>query len=231
MWAVKPKRSRNGPVSSPDRVVAPDQGERLHLERDGRRARALADDHVDPEVLHGGVEQLLGRPGDAVDLVDEQHLAGRQAGHQRGQVTGPLQRRSAGDPDPGAELSGDDHRERRLAEPGRTGQQHVVRRAAATAGALQHQRHLLADPLLADELVQAPGAQRSLHHPLLVARVRLGQPARPGGQLRSLARGQLALRPPAAPRSAGPPEQRQRLAQQPGTSGVPRGRGGPPPAG
>ena len=42
-----------------------DQGERRDLQRDRGRARSLADHHVDPEVLHGQVEHLLGGPGHA----------------------------------------------------------------------------------------------------------------------------------------------------------------------
>ena len=94
---------------------------------------------------------------------------------------------------PVPELGRDDHGERGLAEPGRAGQQHVVRRAAAPPGALQHQRDLLAHPLLADELVEPPGAQRRLDDPLLVAGAGLAPaPARrTAGQLGQLAGDEL----------------------------------------
>jgi hypothetical protein len=116
-----------------------DEGERRDLERDRRRAGALADDDVDAEVLHRDVEQLLRRSGDAVDLVDEQHLALREAAHEGGEVAGALERRAAGDADAGAELRRDDHGEGRLAESRRAGQQDVVGRTAAAACALEHQ--------------------------------------------------------------------------------------------
>src|SRR5674476_784690 len=41
-----------------------DHRERWQGEPDRVRPRALADDDVDPEVLHGDVQQLLGRPGE-----------------------------------------------------------------------------------------------------------------------------------------------------------------------
>ena len=132
---MKPKRSRSGPGSSPARVVAPTRVNGATSSAIARRARALADDDVDPEVLHRHVEQLLGGPRHPVDLVEEQHLALAEVEQQRGEVAGPLDRRPAGDPQPGAELGGDDHRQRRLAEPGRPGQQDVVRRPAAAHGA------------------------------------------------------------------------------------------------
>jgi hypothetical protein len=94
----------------------------------------LADDDVDPEVLHRHVEHLLGRPGHPVDLVEEQHLALGQRGDSTAArspacwIAGPLVIRS------GAPSSdGDDHRQRRLAEPGRAGQQHVVGQAGPRA--------------------------------------------------------------------------------------------------
>ncbi len=148
-----------------------DQGERGDLQRDRGRARSLPDHHVDPEVLHGQVEHLLGGPGQPVDLVDEHHVPLTQRGQDRGQVAGPLDGRPAGDPQRRAQLGRDDHRERGLAQPGRPGQQHVVGGPAAPQRALQHQGQLLADPGLADDLGEPLGPQRALDEPL----VRVGQ--------------------------------------------------------
>ena len=71
-----------------------DKRERRDLERNRRGTRALADDDVDAEVLHREVEHLLGRPGDAVDLVDEQHVVLDEVRQHRRQVTGAFQRRA-----------------------------------------------------------------------------------------------------------------------------------------
>jgi len=162
MWPVKPKRSRSGPVSSPARGGRADQRERCQVERDRRGTGALAHDDVDAEVLHRHVQQLLGGPRDAMNLVDEQHLALGEAGEQRRQVAGAFDRRAARHPDWGAELGSDDHREAGLAEPGRTGEQDVVGRTVAPQRALEHQRKLLAHLRLADELGEAPGPQTGL---------------------------------------------------------------------
>ena len=67
-----------------------DQRERRDLQRDRGRAGPLADDDVDPEVLHRHVEHLLGGPRHPVDLVDEQHVALVQAGQDRREVAGVL---------------------------------------------------------------------------------------------------------------------------------------------
>ena len=67
-----------------------DQGERRDLQRDRGRPRSLADDDVDPEVLHRHVEHLLGRARHPVDLVDEEDVAlveartGSRPGRRRG---------------------------------------------------------------------------------------------------------------------------------------------------
>ena len=148
-------------------MVAPTRVNGGDVERDRGRARALADHDVDPEVLHRQVQHLLGGPGEAVDLVDEDDLALLEGGQHRRQVAGPLDRRAAGEPQRRAELGGDDHRDRGLAQAGRPGEQHVVRRAAAAQRAAQQQGQLLADPGLADEVVKALGPQRALDDPLV----------------------------------------------------------------
>ena len=70
------------------------QGEGGQVEADGAGARALAEDDVELEVLHGRIEDLLDRPAQAVDLVDEEHVALGQVGEDGGQVAGPHQRRA-----------------------------------------------------------------------------------------------------------------------------------------
>ncbi len=95
---------------SPVRVVAPI---RVNRGRSSRRLRAagLAQDYVELEVLHGRVEDLLHRPGQAVDLVDEQDVPLAQVGQQRGQVARPDQGRPRSDAVARAHLVSDDARQ------------------------------------------------------------------------------------------------------------------------
>ncbi len=72
------------------------------------------------------------------------------------------QRRAGGHPQPGAHLGGDDPGEGRLAEPGRSGEEQVVDRLAAPPGRLEHDRQVLLQVALADELGQAAGPQAGL---------------------------------------------------------------------
>ena len=105
-----------------------DDRERLEAQPQAPRRRALADHHVEREVLHRRVEDLLDRAVEAVDLVDEQDVALLEAGEDRGEVARPLDRRAGRVADVHAELAGDDRRERRLAEAGRAVEEDVVRR-------------------------------------------------------------------------------------------------------
>ena len=93
--------------------------------------RALADEDVELEVLHGRIEDLLDRAVQAVDLVDEQHVALLQIGEQGGQVTGPDQHRAGGDPKADTHLGGHDAGQRGLAQARRSGEEQVVDRLAA----------------------------------------------------------------------------------------------------
>ena len=73
-------------------------GERRQRQRDRARPGPLADDDVDAEVLHRDVQQLLGRAGEPVDLVEEEHLALLQGGQHGREVTRVLDGRSGRQP-------------------------------------------------------------------------------------------------------------------------------------
>ena len=103
-----------------------DDRERLEAEPQAARRRALADHHVEREVLHRRVEDLLDRAVQPMDLVDEQDVALVERRQDRGEVARPLDRRPGRVADVDAELARDDRREGRLAEAGRAVQQDVV---------------------------------------------------------------------------------------------------------
>ena len=132
---------------------------------------------------------------------------------------GPLDGRAAGDPQRRAELGGDDHGQGGLAEAGRPGQQHVVRRPAAPQRALQHQRELLADPLLADELPSRLGRSAASiarssrvgqrRHDAFVARCRRRATAAPASRRPRRARSRSRAQRRAARRAARPRRRRR----------------------
>src|SRR3954447_14645992 len=167
---AEPVAQRAGQKTGPSGRA--DKRERCDLERDRGRARTLADDDVDPEVLHRDVEHLLRRSRHPVDLVEEEHLALTEGGEQGGEVAGPFDRRPGGDPQRCPDLGGKDHRQRRLAEPGRTRQQDVVRRPAALLCRCQDEPELLTHPLLTHELRESLRSQRRLDHRVVAFGIR-----------------------------------------------------------
>ena len=159
---VKPNRSRSGAGSRPARVVAPTTVNGGSVSGIALAPAPLPTIDVDPEVLHRHVQELLGGPREPVDLVEEEDLALLERGQDGRQVARVLDGRAARDAQRRAQLGRDDHGERRLAEPGRTGQQHVVGRPPAAAAASQHERQLVAHHALPDELLEPARAQRGL---------------------------------------------------------------------
>ena len=177
-----PKRSRSGLVKQAGPGGGADQRERREVDLDRARRRALADDEVELEILHGGIEDFLDRRIEPVDLVDEQHVALFEIGEQRREVAGLGDHRARGGAEIDAELARDDLGERGLAEAGRADQQHVVERLAAALRRLDEDAEIGPRLLLADELGEPLRAQRGLRGVLVAP---LG-PRRGGGAARSL---------------------------------------------
>ena len=203
-----PKRSRSGVRQQARARGRADERERRQLERDHARARALPDGDRQAVVLHRRVEGLLERARQAVDLIHEEHAARLERGQKRGDVALALERRPGGLHERHVELGRDDLRERGLAEAGRPGQQQVVERIAARGRGLDRHGQLLAQRLLADEVLQPPRAQRAVelvlgHEIGSLDAGRLGHhepPARGAARARSAPRRCRPRRRAAAPR-------------------------------
>ena len=175
-----------------------DQRERRQVERQRARGRPLADDDVEPEVLERRVEDLLDRAVQAVDLVDEEHVARLERGEDRGDVALALERRAGDLADADAELLADDLRERGLAEAGRAREQDVVERLAARLRRVERDRELLLHALLADEVGERLRAQRAVE--LLLAARRERRREEPARSCRLPAARRAPAPRPAAPR-------------------------------
>ena len=151
------------------------QGERRQVEGHGARAGALAEHDGQAPLLHGRIERLLDRAAEAVDLVDEEDRAGLQRGEEGGDVGLSLERRSGGLHQRRAQLGGHDVGERGLAQPGRTGEQHVVERLAAAPGGLDEHLELRRHLLLVDEVAQPLGAKRAVEVLLAAGQAGVGE--------------------------------------------------------
>ena len=126
-------------------------------------------------LLHRRIERLLDRAAEAVDLVDEEDRPGLQRGQEGGDVCLSLQRRARGLHHRHAQLGGDDVRERGLAQPRRTGKQHVVERLAAAPGGLDEHLELRGDLRLVDEVGQSLRAKRAIEVLLAARQAGVGQ--------------------------------------------------------
>ena len=125
-------------------------------------------------VLQRGVEDFFDHRGQAVNLVDEEHIVFFQVGQQRCQVLGLFKHRTAGLAQVHAQLVGHDVAERGLAQAGRAKQQHMVQGLAPLAGRTYENFKLLARLGLAHVLVEQLGAQGALQR-LFFGRVGRGR--------------------------------------------------------
>ena len=96
-----------------------DEREARQVEADGTRVRPLVEHDVDGVVLHRAVEVFLDGLRHAVDLVDENDVAGLQRGQQPREVAGLRDDGPRSRLDVDAHGLAEDVGERRLAEAGR----------------------------------------------------------------------------------------------------------------
>src|ERR1700737_3042923 len=138
-----------------------DQRERRETIADRSRSGSLTDNQIDLVVLHRGVEVLLGRRRQAVDLVDEEHLAGCELAEHGDKIGGALNHRACGGMEVDAHLAGDDLRERRFSEPGGTKEKDVVERFTAALRSLDKDAQVVAQLMLTDEFIEDGGSHRA----------------------------------------------------------------------
>ena len=86
--------SAAGAVIRPARVVAPTSVKRFKLNGWMRAPGTLTDDEIDPVILHGGIENLFDCGKQAMNLVEEKHLADFERGENRGEIALALEQRT-----------------------------------------------------------------------------------------------------------------------------------------
>ena len=143
-----------------------DQGEGRQVQRNGAGRGALAQHDVDAEILHGRIQHLFHWPGQAVDLVDEQHVAGLELGEHGREVPGPLHCRARGGLEVGLEFVGDNVSQGGLAEAGRSGKQQVVDWFAALASGTEQHVEMPLELSLANEVTQGAGPESRFAKPI-----------------------------------------------------------------
>ena len=121
--------------------------------------RTFADHDIERKVLHRGIQDLLDRTVETVDLVDKQHITRLQVGKDSCQVTGTRDGRTARRLNLGAQLVGDNRSQRGLTQARRTREDHVVERLATALRRFDQHAQTLLDVLLTAVVIQALRAQ------------------------------------------------------------------------
>ena len=89
-----------------------------------------------------------------MDLVDEEHRARFKRGKERSHVPLSLERGAGRLHEGDIQLGGEDLRQRRLAEPRRSGEEHVIEGLSARRCRRDRDRQLVLERLLADEVLE-----------------------------------------------------------------------------
>jgi len=143
------------------------QGEARQRHGDGLGVGAVADEHVELEVLHGRVEGLLHGRRQPVDLVDEQHVVVGHVGEQAGQHALVLHRRTGGLMHSHAHFVGHDVGQGGLAQSGGAVKEQVVKRRFELLGSLDHGAQGTIQILLTHIVFKGQWPQGRLHLALL----------------------------------------------------------------
>ncbi len=98
---------------------------------DVTRRRPRADDDIEREIFHGGIEYLFDGPSKPVDLINEENIALAQIREDGRQVAGFLDSRAGCHLQIGVHFAGENMAERRFAQAGRAIEQHMIQRFIA----------------------------------------------------------------------------------------------------
>ena len=126
----------------------------------GAGIRALVDDDVEPEILHGRVEVFLNSRVETVNFINEEHIALFHIGQDARQVACFFNLRTTG----GVELAPYgpcyDVGQGGFAQTGRPAEQYVVEHITAHAGGFHHEHETLFHLFLPAEFTECRRAQR-----------------------------------------------------------------------
>jgi hypothetical protein len=124
------------------------------VEPDRSRTRTLVEHDVETEVLHCRVDVLLHDSIQPVNLVDEEDLLILEVGEDPGEIARALDHRPGGDPRVAAHFPGEDAGQSRLAQTGRSHEEHVIQRLPALLRRLEKDLELIAQLRLPDEVLE-----------------------------------------------------------------------------
>ena len=119
----------------------------------------MGDGEVDAVVRQGRVEGVFDHGGEAVYLVDKEHIVRLQAGEQAGEVARLVEHGTRGELEAHAEFVGNDVGEGGFAQSRRPVEQSVVERFATVFGRLDEDAQVVDHLLLTAEVVEGEGPE------------------------------------------------------------------------
>ena len=137
-----------------------DQGKTRQVDADRPRRRSLTNDDIQRKILHRGIEDLLDRTVEPVDLVDKQNIIFRKVCQQSRQIPRFFDRGTARNTDIDTHLVCDNACQRGLAQTGRAIEQRMVERLPAHFGGLNVDLQIFLCLGLPDVVRHGLGAQR-----------------------------------------------------------------------
>ena len=133
-----------------------------NLDRAG--AGSFADHKIEFVIFHRRIEDFFHHRIEAVDFVDEQHIARFEIGEDRGKIACARQHRPRSRAEIYAQFSRHNLRQRGFAKTRRAGEQHMIQRLTAPLGGFDEDGEIFTGLRLADELRQCLGSQARFEH-------------------------------------------------------------------
>src|SRR5271155_2522253 len=149
----------------------PNQRELIQLIRVHARPRPLPDNQIHAKILHRRIQNLLQRRLQSVNLIQKEKILRLQRSEHRGQVTFFLQQRPRADLDRRSHLIRQNLRQRRLAQPRRPVQQHMIQRLTPRARCFHRNLQIFFHPILPDVIGKLLRANAGLYARILIERL------------------------------------------------------------
>jgi hypothetical protein len=138
------------------------EGESREVESNRTSGGAFAQHDVELKIFHRWVQHLFDIPAEAMDLVDEKHIAFAEASEDRGEISGTVESWTGGDVECDLEFSGDDARQRGLAEARRSREEQMIHGLLATSSSFKDDAKVLLEFPLSDKVIEMTGTKSTL---------------------------------------------------------------------
>src|SRR5262249_11322327 len=126
----------------------------------GSSTRPLANDNVEFEVLHGGIEDFFDVRLKPVNFVDEEDVTKIEVGEDCRQVTFELNQRTCRRPEMGSHFISDHRGERGFSQPRRSVKQNVIQRLSPLPSRSNRDLEILLNVPLPDVFLENTWAKR-----------------------------------------------------------------------